>query len=52
MYALEKVETVKLKVQVPLPFQLPSGMYWNFPTQSSVYFGAAGASGMPTHRPT
>jgi len=42
---------LKFIVQVPAPFQLPSGMYSYFPTQSLLDFGTAGSSGMDTHRP-
>jgi hypothetical protein len=42
---------LKVQVHVPLPFQLPSGKYSYFPTQSSVDFGAAGSSGTRTHLP-
>ena len=42
----------KLVVHDPVLFQLPSGMYSYFPTQSCAYFGSAGSSGTPTHRKT
>src|SRR5262249_1019083 len=43
---------LKVRLQVPVPFQLSSGMYSYFPTQSSVAIGVAvGSSGMFMHRP-
>src|SRR5262245_31506813 len=42
---------LKVQVQVPLPFQLPSGKYSYLPTQSSVDFDAVGSSGTRTHLP-